>query len=145
MVDIHEVLLPRAGIPSEYDPLCANSGQTGRCVGPKLDIMNNLLTMTCIQYDDNVVGPGSPKYDDAYFEINYVRAYTTGGPAPTASPSSGWVSLKGSNTAMTLPAPTGIFSGAMSSVNTSPNAVASQVDVEMSCQFLPLGVSWPWM
>lgn len=30
-----------------------------------------------VQYQDNVVGPGSPKYDNAYFEINYVRTYTT--------------------------------------------------------------------
>ena len=130
-----------------YDPQCSNSGPTGRCVGPKLDVTINLLTMACMQYDDNVVGPGSPKYDDAYFEINYVRAYTTGGPTPTPSPSAGWVSPNGSNTAITLPAPTA-FSGAMSSVDTSPNAVASQVDVAMGYQiyqFLPLGVSWPWV
>src|ERR1700683_4896716 len=37
------------------------------------------------QYNDNVVGPGSPKYDNAYFEISYVRAYTT--PNPPASTS----------------------------------------------------------
>jgi hypothetical protein len=133
MFDIHEALLPRAGIPSVYDPQCSNSGQSGRCVGLKLDVTVDLLTMAFMQYDDNVVGPGSPKYDDAYFEINYVRAYTTGGPAPTASPSSGWVYANGSSTAMTLPAPTGVFSGAMSSVNTSTNAMAA-----MSCQFLPL-------
>ncbi|EIW55456.1 uncharacterized protein TRAVEDRAFT_59797 [Trametes versicolor FP-101664 SS1] len=33
----------------------------------------------------NVTGPGSPAYDNAWFEINYVRAFTTGGPAPTSS------------------------------------------------------------
>jgi hypothetical protein len=103
-----------------------------------LDVSFNLLTMAYMQYDDNVVGPGSPKYDDAYFEINYVRAYTTGGPAPTPSPSSGWVYADGSSTAMTLPAPTGVLSGAKSLVNTSTNAVASRVDVAMGCQFLPL-------
>ena len=32
-----------------------------------------------------VVGPGSPKFDDAYFEVNYVRAYTNGVPTPTAA------------------------------------------------------------
>ncbi|KAF8480112.1 concanavalin A-like lectin/glucanase domain-containing protein [Russula ochroleuca] len=106
-----------AGIPSEYDPQCSNAGQTGRC------------------YNDNVVGPGSPKYDDAYFEINYVRAYTTGGPAPTATPSSGWVYPNGSSTAMTLPTATGVFSGARNPIDTSPNGVAS---LGMSCQF----VSW---
>lgn len=29
-------------------------------------------------YFNNVVGPGSPLYDEAYFEISYVRAYATG-------------------------------------------------------------------
>jgi hypothetical protein len=37
------------------------------------------------QYNDNVVGPGSPRYDNAYFEIDYVRAYTTGAPAPSGT------------------------------------------------------------
>jgi hypothetical protein len=96
-----------------------------------------------MQYDDNVVGPGSPKYDDAYFEINYVRAYTTGGPAPTPSSSSRSVYANGSNTAVRLPAPTRVFSGAMSSVNTSPNAVASRVDVAMSYQLSLVEVTWP--
>ncbi|EPQ53437.1 hypothetical protein GLOTRDRAFT_116915 [Gloeophyllum trabeum ATCC 11539] len=57
-----------AGIPPVYDPTCASQGPTGLC------------------YNDNVVGPGSPKYDNAYFEINYVRAYTTGGAVPTPTP-----------------------------------------------------------
>ncbi|KAI0047741.1 glycoside hydrolase family 16 protein [Auriscalpium vulgare] len=56
-----------AGQPAVYNPSCTNAGPTGLC------------------YNDNVVGPGSPKYDNAYFEVNYVRAYTTGGPAPTAT------------------------------------------------------------
>ncbi|KAI0765380.1 concanavalin A-like lectin/glucanase domain-containing protein [Fomes fomentarius] len=30
----------------------------------------------------DVIGAGSPRYDDAYFDINYVRAYTTGPPLP---------------------------------------------------------------
>ena len=39
------------------------------------------------QYQDNVVGPGSPKYDNAFFEINYVRAYTTStAPSSSAQP-----------------------------------------------------------
>ncbi|KAI0746933.1 concanavalin A-like lectin/glucanase domain-containing protein [Daedaleopsis nitida] len=36
----------------------------------------------------HVSGPGSPAYDNAYFEINYVRAYTTGPPLPSPTPSS---------------------------------------------------------
>lgn len=113
-----------AGVPSEYNPQCFNSGPRGRC------------------YDDNVVGPGSPKYDDAYFEINYVRAYTTGGPAPTQSSSSRWVYANGSRTATRFPAPTNVWSGAISSVNTSPN-VASRVDVAMSYQLSLAEVAWP--
>ena len=95
--------------------------------------------MVFVQYDDNVVGPGSPKYDDAYFEINYVRAYTTGGPAPTPSALSVPVRPNGSGTAVRLPAPapTGVFSGETNSFNTSPNAVVEGVDM-MSFGLLPL-------
>ena len=32
--------------------------------------------MMYAQYTDNVIGPGSPRYDNAYFAINYVRVYT---------------------------------------------------------------------
>ncbi len=38
--------------------------------------------LTVPQYADSVVGPGS-NFNDAYFEISYIRAYTTGAPAPT--------------------------------------------------------------
>jgi hypothetical protein len=84
-----------------------------------------------------VVGPGSPRYDEAYFEVNYVRAYTTGGPAPTPSPSSVRVYPNGSSVTVGLPVPTGVFSGPISSVNTSPNAVAGRMDM-MTCQLLSL-------
>ncbi|KAG6860470.1 hypothetical protein C0995_010761 [Termitomyces sp. Mi166 len=57
-----------AGLPENYLPTCGNSGPTGIC------------------YNDNVVGPGD-RFNNAYFEIRYVRAYTTGGvtPTPTAA------------------------------------------------------------
>lgn len=100
-----------AGIPTVYNPQCFNSGPTGLC------------------YNDNVVGPGSPKYDNAYFEINYVRAYTTGVPGPTPSPSAVWVYPNGSSRAVTLPAPTGVFSGPTSSIDTSPNATGRRMDI----------------
>lgn len=29
-----------------------------------------------MQYNDNVVGAGSPRYDNAYFEISFIRAYS---------------------------------------------------------------------
>jgi hypothetical protein len=32
-----------------------------------------------VQYNDNVVGDGS-NYNDAYFELKYVRTYTTAAP-----------------------------------------------------------------
>ncbi|KZS87007.1 hypothetical protein SISNIDRAFT_323946 [Sistotremastrum niveocremeum HHB9708] len=47
-----------AGLPQVYNATCANTGPTGVC------------------YLDNVVGPGS-HYDDAYFEINNLKTYTT--------------------------------------------------------------------
>lgn len=38
-----------------------------------------------LQYNDNVVGPGNPKYNDAYFEISYLRTYTTVTPGATTT------------------------------------------------------------
>lgn len=46
-----------AGVPSVYNATCSG-GTTGVC------------------YTDNVIGAGSPRYDNAYFQINYVRVYT---------------------------------------------------------------------
>ena len=37
-----------------------------------------------LQYNDHVIGPGSPKYDTAYFEVNYVRVYGTNSTASLA-------------------------------------------------------------
>jgi len=59
-----------AGIGPVYNATCGASGTTGLC------------------YNDNVVGPGSPKYDNAYFEISYVRAYTTPNPPATSTTTS---------------------------------------------------------
>ncbi|THV07260.1 hypothetical protein K435DRAFT_959858 [Dendrothele bispora CBS 962.96] len=58
-----------AGLPETWLPSCGGQGPTNIC------------------YTDNVVGPGS-NYNDAFFEVSYVRAYTTGGivPVPTATP-----------------------------------------------------------
>ncbi|KAG5641388.1 hypothetical protein DXG03_005355 [Asterophora parasitica] len=58
-----------AGLPVEYTPQCGKSGPTGLCTPYE-------------QYNDNVPGAGS-RYNDAFFEVKYVRAYTTGGVAPT--------------------------------------------------------------
>ncbi|TFY64597.1 hypothetical protein EVJ58_g2524 [Rhodofomes roseus] len=48
-----------AGVPGIYDSECYNAGPHHDC------------------YLDNVVGNGS-NYDDAYFEVSYVRTYATG-------------------------------------------------------------------
>ncbi|KAJ7076012.1 glycoside hydrolase family 16 protein [Mycena belliarum] len=53
-----------AGIPANYQETCAGAGPTGIC------------------YNDNVVGSGS-NYNEAYFELKYIRAYTTAAPGPT--------------------------------------------------------------
>ena len=47
--------------------------------------MPSIYQSTC-QGTCDVSGAGSPAYDNAYFEINYVRAYTTGTVTSTASP-----------------------------------------------------------
>lgn len=54
-----------AGAGTSYNASCGNSGPTGLC------------------YQDCVVGPGSPRYDNAYFNISYVRAYTSALPSST--------------------------------------------------------------
>jgi hypothetical protein len=38
-----------------------------------------------VQYNDSVVGPGSPAFDNAYFEISYIRAYTSAAVTPTST------------------------------------------------------------
>ncbi|KAG7098526.1 hypothetical protein E1B28_000465 [Marasmius oreades] len=76
-----------AGDPVNYLPTCGNSG--GGSTSNQGGQPGQGGPTQC--YLDNVVGQGSPKYDNAYFEINHVRAYTTGGavPSPTVPISSG--------------------------------------------------------
>ncbi|THH13299.1 hypothetical protein EW146_g6908 [Bondarzewia mesenterica] len=103
-----------AGLPQVYTPACGNSGPTGRC------------------YDDNVVGLGTPKYDNAYFEISYIRAYTTGGPAPTPAASGAWSIPSGSTVVSAVATPTGSGAAASTSlpdsINTSPNEAIKGAD-----------------
>lgn len=80
----------RAGLPETYLPMCGQIGATGQCVRllspsfPLPSFSPPVMSSSRPQYPDNVVGPGD-RYDDAYFEINYLRAYTTNPslPAPT--------------------------------------------------------------
>jgi hypothetical protein len=99
----------RAGLPVTYLPQCGSAGPTGICV-------SNYFTFTLtdsippFQYNDNVVGPGG-RYSNAYFEISYVRAYTTGGavPMPTAALVSHSTPTTSSTTITTAPAGTALI------------------------------------
>lgn len=69
----------RAGLPVVYSATCGNEQpNTPAPSGVPRD------GPTC--YLDNVPGPGSPRYDEAYFEISHIRAYTTAAPSPSPSP-----------------------------------------------------------
>jgi hypothetical protein len=81
-------MLRRAGVPSVYNQTCANTGTTGQCVRNSLHSLPlpslmplplALPSTTHSQTADNVFGAGSPRYNDAYFELNYVRGYTLDG------------------------------------------------------------------
>lgn len=74
------------------------------------------------QYNDNVVGPGSPKYDNAYFEISYVRAYTTPNPPATSTSTSASDPTPTSATPVVITAPPTAKS---STVSGSVNGAAS--------------------
>lgn len=58
-----------AGIPSIYNATCKGTGPTGMC------------------YPDNVIGPGD-NYDNAYFDINFIRTYTNSPPTTTTTTTS---------------------------------------------------------
>jgi len=108
-----------AGVPAIYTPACGNAGPTGLC------------------YNDNVVGSGA-NYDQAYFEIQYIRAYTTNAASPTSSgnqaletsPSSSTSSSASQSSSPTpTPAPTSDPSG---------NGVARSYEQNMGHIFLLL-------
>ncbi|GLB34393.1 putative glycoside hydrolase family 16 protein [Lyophyllum shimeji] len=54
----------------------------------------NIYASTCPGHciNDNIIGPGSPKYDTAYWEIPYIRTYIANDQAPPPSSSTGSVS-----------------------------------------------------
>ena len=64
------------------------------------------------QYNDNVIGAGSPRYDNAYFQINYVRVYAVDTLASSVSSS-----LHHTSTSST-PKPTSTGTGSSSGSNT---------------------------
>jgi hypothetical protein len=58
-----------AGLPAVYNATCLGTGTTGLC------------------YNDNVIGAGSPHYDNAYFEISYVKVFALSSVASSISAS----------------------------------------------------------
>jgi len=89
-----------AGVPAIYNQTCSNTGPTGQCTA------------------DNVFGAGSPRYDNAYFEFNYIRGYTLPG-----------VSLI-STTAVNYSSPTAQSSAAASSTGSADTSNPSQPSAE---------------
>jgi hypothetical protein len=72
-----------------------------------------------MQTADNVFGVGSPRYNDAYFEFNYIRGYTLDG-----------VSIS-STTAVNYSSPTAQSSAAApSSTGSGSSSAASQPSAE---------------
>ncbi|KAF5310922.1 hypothetical protein D9619_007968 [Psilocybe cf. subviscida] len=78
-----------AGNPDIYNPQCGSVGEFGKC------------------YEDNVMGDGS-NYNDAYFEIKYIRAYAEpGSPAASSVTASVGPSATGTSPSTTdAPSPT---------------------------------------
>ncbi|KIJ57282.1 glycoside hydrolase family 16 protein [Sphaerobolus stellatus SS14] len=69
-----------AGIPQVYPQTCANQQ-------PNSPVPSGVIRTGPTCYPDNVPGPGSPRFDNAYFELAHIRAYTVQA-APTSAPSS---------------------------------------------------------
>lgn len=108
-----------AGVPSIYNATCMNEGPTGMC------------------YTDNVVGPGSPKYDDAYFEIQYVRVYGTQAAIASASTSasSSPTEAADSNSTSTTSSPSG---GTSSATGASSQRNALSALLLLTCWMMSL-------
>ena len=82
----------RAGLPQVYPQTCANEP-------PNNPSPPNPPRASPTCYPDNVPGPGSPRFDEAYFEISHIRAYTTGtSPPPSSVTSATQVASGGSTT-----------------------------------------------
>ncbi|KIL58962.1 glycoside hydrolase family 16 protein [Amanita muscaria Koide BX008] len=93
-----------AGVPGIYQATCPGGGS-----GPD----------SCAT--ENVIGPGSPKFDNAYWEVAYVKTYIAAGSQPGAPSASGAVASIPSSSSS--PLATGSASGSSgSSGSSSPNA-----------------------
>ncbi|KIJ30507.1 glycoside hydrolase family 16 protein [Sphaerobolus stellatus SS14] len=85
-----------AGVPDIYSSSCGAQ--------PPNDPTNPISSKIPRQpdcYADNVVGPGE-RFNDAYFEINHIRAYTAALPSTTGSPGASQSSNTGGGSAPDL-------------------------------------------
>lgn len=73
--------------------------------------MDSARVLTNRQYNDCVAGPGSPRYDEAYFDINYVRTYTTTTAGVTSPTGTSGSASTVTTTVVTVPQTTGSSSG----------------------------------
>ncbi|KAK7688793.1 hypothetical protein QCA50_008333 [Cerrena zonata] len=62
-----------AGVPSIYQPVCGGDGAADGC------------------YRNSVINAGSPNYDNAYFEINYIKAFGVNSSVLTSGSGSIWL------------------------------------------------------
>jgi len=98
-----------AGVPSIYQSTCPSGGKAPN---------------SCVA--DNVIGPGSPTYDEAYWEVSYVRTYLAAGSqpgAPSASSTSPSGTTSSSSSAPTLPTGSGTPKSSSSSSSSSSSAI----------------------
>ncbi|SJL02682.1 uncharacterized protein ARMOST_06016 [Armillaria ostoyae] len=87
-------------------------------------IFNTQCSGNCIQ--DYVMGPGSPKYDNAWFEISYLRTYTAIAGNSTSSSSGAVQTATGTATHVVTSTSGGASSGAASASTTSSTSSAGR-------------------
>ncbi|KZP05379.1 glycoside hydrolase family 16 protein [Athelia psychrophila] len=96
-----------AGVPAIYNETCASAGTAGIC------------------YGNNVIGAGSPQYDDAYFELNYIKGYTLDSVSLLSSSSQNYSSPSSATStgaALTSATSTGVATATASSAGNSANS-----------------------
>lgn len=92
----------RAGAVGEYPKTCGDQAPNTPNPPPPGGGPDGSLC-----YPNNVVGPGSPRYDDAYFEVSHLRVYTAsaiasaGASASTAAASTGASASSGPSSSQT--------------------------------------------
>ncbi|KAK0230124.1 glycoside hydrolase family 16 protein [Armillaria fumosa] len=87
-------------------------------------IFNTQCSGNCVQ--DYVIGPGSPKYDNAWFEISYLRTYTAIAGNATSSGSGAVQTAAGTTTHVVTSTSGRASSGAASASTTSSTSSAGR-------------------